>query len=160
MVLGFTAAGQSSIRKSPELAFNIPGQGDKLLSQYRGKVVALEFILTTCPHCQAASKVMNKMQALYGGKGFQAIDVAVDPNADVLVENFAKAYQVEFPVGCTPINQMMAYMGFTERPVVPQLVLIDRSGNIHYQTPRTGDAESMKEEVIARRIEELLALRR
>ena len=33
----------------------------------------------------------------------------------------------------------MAYMGFTERPVVPQLVLIDRAGNIHYATPRNGD---------------------
>jgi thiol-disulfide isomerase/thioredoxin len=153
------AAGQSNIHKSPELAFKIPGQGDKLLSQYRGKVVALEFILTTCPHCQAASKIMNKMQELYAGRGFQAVDVAVDPNADVLVENFSKEHQVVFPVGWTPINQMMTYMGFTDRPVVPQLILIDRDGNIHYQTPRTGDAESMKEEVISKRIEELLGLR-
>ena len=52
---------------------------------------------------------------------------------------------------------MMAYMGFTDRPVVPQLVLIDRAGNIHYATPRNGDAESMKEEMIQSRIEELLA---
>jgi peroxiredoxin len=159
MTLGFTAMGQSTIRKSPELAFKLPGQGDKLLSQYRGKVVALEFILTTCPHCQAASKIMNKMQELYGAKGFQAIDVAVDANADMLVENFCREHGVMFPVGWTPINQMMTYMGFTDRPVVPQLILIDRSGNIHYQTPRTGDAESMKEEVIAKRLEELLALR-
>ena len=154
-----TAAGQSNIRKSPELAFKIPGQGDKLLSQYRGKVVALEFILTTCPHCQAASKVMNKMQELYAGKGFQAIDVAVDPDADLRVENFSKEHQVMFPVGWTPINQMMTFMGFTDRPVVPQLILIDRDGNIHYETPRTGDAESMKEEIISKRIEELLELR-
>jgi thiol-disulfide isomerase/thioredoxin len=160
IVLGFAAAGQSTLRKSPELAFNLPGQGDKLLSQYRGKVVALEFILTTCPHCQAASKVMNRMQALYGSRGFQAIDVAVDPNADALVENFSRDHQVAFPVGCTPIHQMMAYMGFTERPVVPQLILIDRAGNIHYQTPRAGDAESLKEETISKRIEELLAIRR
>jgi peroxiredoxin len=154
----FNAAGQLNIHKSPELAFKIPGQGDRLLSQYRGKVVALEFILTTCPHCQAASKVMNKMQELYASKGFQAIDVAVDSNADLLVENFSKEHQVMFPVGWSPIDQMMAYMGFTERPVVPQLILLDRDGNIHYQTTRTGDAESMKEEVISKRIEELLQL--
>jgi thiol-disulfide isomerase/thioredoxin len=159
LVLGFAAADQSSIHKSPELAFKIPGQGDKLLSQYRGKVVALEFILTTCPHCQAASKIMNEMQERYGSQGFQAIDVAVDPNADVLVQNFSKLHQVMFPVGFTPIDQMMTYMGFTERPVVPQLILIDRDGNIHYQTPRTGDAESMKEEIIGKRIQELLQLR-
>ena len=55
--LGITllAADAANIRKAPELAFTIPSQGSKLLSQYRGKVVALEFIFTTCPHCQAAS---------------------------------------------------------------------------------------------------------
>lgn len=144
------------VRKSAELAFSIPAQGQKLLSQYRGKVVALEFILTTCPHCQAASKVMNEMQERYGSRGFQALDVAIDPNADLLVENFAKDYHVGFPVGWTTLEQMMAYMGFSDRPVVPQLTLIDRNGNVHYQTPRTGDPESMKPEVISRRIEELL----
>jgi peroxiredoxin len=159
LALGFTALSQSVTHKSPELAFKLPGRGDTLLSQYRGKVVALEFILTTCPHCQAASKIMNKMQELYGSKGFQALDVAIDPNADLLVERFSADHQVAFPVGFTPINQMMAYLGFAERPVVPQLVLIDRDGNIHYQTPRLGDAESMKEDVIAKRIDELLEMR-
>ncbi len=150
------ASGESAVHKSPELAFNLPGQGQQLLSQYHGKVVALEFILTTCPHCQAASKVMSKMQERYASRGFQALDLAIDPNADLRVENFAKDYQVGFPVGWTPIEQMMTYMGFTERPVVPQLILIDRNGAIHYQTPRLGDSESMKEDVIGKRIEELL----
>jgi hypothetical protein len=83
--------------------------------------------------------------------------VAIDPNADLLVENFAKDYHVGFPVGWTTLEHMMAYMGFTDRPLVPQLILMDRNGNIHYQTPRTGDPESMKPEVISQRIEELLA---
>jgi thiol-disulfide isomerase/thioredoxin len=151
---------QPALRKSPELAFVIPCSGQQLLTHYRGEVVALEFILTTCPHCQAASKLMSKMQERYGSRGFQALDIAVDPNADLRVESFAKDYQVGFPVGWTTIEQMMNYMGFTERPVVPQLVLIDRDGNIRYQTPREGDPDAMKEEVIAKRIEELLAIKR
>ena len=69
------------------------------------------------------------------------------------------ASQIKFPVGWVTSDQMMAYMGFTDRPVVPQLVLIDRLGNIHYQTPREGDPGSMKEDVIAARIEELLNLK-
>lgn len=156
LVLGGAAVSDPALHQSPELAFTLPGQGQKLLSQYHGKVVALEFILTTCPHCQAASKVMTEMQERYGNQGFQALDMAIDPNADLLVENFSKEYQISFPVGWVSVDQMMAYMGFTQRPVVPQLVLIDRNGNIHYQTPRLGDPDSMKEEVISRRIEELL----
>jgi thiol-disulfide isomerase/thioredoxin len=154
--LGLTATSEMIMRKSPELAFKLPGQGERLLSQYHGKVVALEFILTTCPHCQAASQVMNQMQERYGSRGFQAVDVAIDPNADLLVENFAKEHQVKFPVGWVPIEQMMAYMGFTERSVVPQLILIDREGNIHYETSRLGDSDSLKAEVVEKRIQELL----
>ena len=148
--------------KAPELAFNIPGQGQKLLSQYRGKVVALEFIFTTCPHCQAASKVMSGYQKEFGARGFQAIDVAVNENADLLVENFAKDYQVAFPVGWTPRDQMLSFMGFESgRFVVPQLVLIDRKGYIHYKTPALENEDwdkQMKPETIRDHIEELLSL--
>ena len=62
-----------AIRKAPEVAFTVPGQGQKLLSQYRGKVIALEFIFTTCPHCQAASRVMSRMQNDFSSRAFQAL---------------------------------------------------------------------------------------
>ncbi len=150
----------SGVRKAPELAFTVPGQGQKLLSQYHGKVVALEFIFTTCPHCQAASKIMTKFQQELGPRGLQVIDIAVNENADLLVENFAKDFQVNFPVGWVSRDQMLAFMGFTSgRFVVPQLALIDRRGYIRYQTPATEDEnwdKLMKEDAIRQHIEELL----
>ncbi|MGA8028366.1 MAG: TlpA disulfide reductase family protein [Bryobacteraceae bacterium] len=160
-VASLIAADAPSARKAPELAFSVPGQGQQLLSQYRGKVVALEFIFTTCPHCQAASKVMTKLQQEYGSRGLQVIDVAVNDNADLLVENFAKDFQVNFPVGWTPKDQMISFMGFSSgRFVVPQLVLIDRKGDIRYQTPALEDPSwdsLMKEDAIRQHIEELLS---
>jgi thiol-disulfide isomerase/thioredoxin len=146
-------------RKAPELAFTVPGQGQKLLSQYRGKVVALEFILTTCPHCQDASHVMTRYQQELGGRGFQALDIAInaldtspDPNsANTIVANFVKEFQVGFPVGWVTRDRVM----------VPQLVLIDRKGVIHYETPAGDSPEReslMKQEVIRQHIEELLSL--
>lgn len=155
-------------RKAPELAFTLPGKGETLLSQLRGKVVALEFILTTCPHCQAASRVMTGYQQEYGSRGFQAIDVAINGldegrtprQADALVQAFSSNFQVGFPVGWIPRDQFMNFMGFSlaSYTVVPQLVLIDRKGFIHYQTPPRGEENAMKPEVIRQRIEELLAL--
>jgi thiol-disulfide isomerase/thioredoxin len=150
-----------NVRKAPELSFSLPGKGQQLLSQYRGKVVALEFIFTTCPHCQAASKYMTKLQNDLGSKGLQVIDVAVNANADLLVENFAKDFQVGFPVGWTNSEQMQSFMGFaSQRYVVPQLVLIDRKGNIHWQTPATTDdgnwEKIMNQDAIRQHVEELI----
>jgi thiol-disulfide isomerase/thioredoxin len=148
------------LRKAPDLTFTLPGKGPQQLSQYRGKVVALEFIFTTCPHCQAASKVMTKFQEEYAARGLQAIDIAVNANADLLVENFVKEFKVGFSVGWVSQEQMTSFMGFTNgRFVVPQLALIDRKGVIRYQTPATEDEtwdKLMKEEAVRAHIEELL----
>jgi thiol-disulfide isomerase/thioredoxin len=163
LAFAFASFGEDTLapatRKAPEVAFTVPGEGQKLLSQYRGKVVALEFIYTTCPHCQAASHVMSRFQTEYGSKGFQALDVAFNDNSDLLVSNFAKEQQTQFPVGWTTRDQVLAFLGLSavERFVVPQLILIDREGMIHYQTPPLGDEDSYKEDVIRKRIELLLA---
>jgi len=148
----------SAIRKAPELAFTIPGQGQKLLSQYRGKVVALELIFTTCPHCQAASHIMGRLQGELGSRGFQAIDVAFNDNADLLVDGFIKEQQTQFPVGWTTRDQVLSFLGLSavERFVVPQLILIDREGMIHYQTPPLGDEKSYEEATIRNRLDLLL----
>ncbi|HLH02104.1 MAG TPA: TlpA disulfide reductase family protein [Bryobacteraceae bacterium] len=171
LVSAYVFAQSNMVRKAPELAFTLPGQGDKLLSQYRGKVVALEFILTTCPHCQAASRVMTKFQQQYGPRGFQALDLAINAlddgrtpqQAALLTESFANNFQVGFPVGYIGRDPMMSFMGFSvmDRMVVPQLVLIDRKGVIRYQTPASDANDDygklMREDAIQQHIEELLA---
>jgi len=49
-------------RKAPEFTIVEPSGKPTLLSSYKGKVVCVEFLYTTCPHCQAASQVFSKMQ--------------------------------------------------------------------------------------------------
>ena len=49
-------------RPAPEFAVRMMDGKDMLLSQQRGKVVCLLFILTTCPHCQKLVGTMSKLQ--------------------------------------------------------------------------------------------------
>jgi len=157
--------GLPPLRKAPELSFKLPGGAQRQLSQYRGKVVALEFILTTCPHCQAAAKVMTKLQGELGPKGFQALDVAVNTTDEAVIKQFIADQQVVFPVGWidagSPQNNVMALMNFmgmtvNDRPQVPQQVLIDRDGMIRYQTPPSGDFTALEESVLRGRLLEVL----
>jgi hypothetical protein len=58
---------------------------------------------------------------------------------------------------------MLSFMGFgvADRYVVPQLVMIDRKGYIHYQTPAVESDKwdkLMKEDAIRQHIEDLLSL--
>jgi peroxiredoxin len=159
--LSLFAADAGTTRPAPELTFTIPGKGPTQLSQYKGKVVALAFMSTTCPHCQAKSKELTKLQEELGPRGLQVIGVATNPNADLLVENFIKDFKIGFPVGFVAGEHVVTFMNFlpTDRWVVPQIALIDRKGVIHYQTTATETEawDKLMEPVALRgHIEELL----
>lgn len=136
-LLGF---GAEVPRTAGELSFHATDGKPVDLAAFKGKVVALEFILTTCPHCQAAAKVMNQMQSQFAHQGFQAIDIALNQGADKLVNDFKKNFGVGFPVGYADPYTALRFLGLTpQRLLFPQLVLIDRQGRIQYQSPVTGD---------------------
>jgi|UPI0003825888 thiol-disulfide isomerase/thioredoxin len=144
-------------RAAADLTYKLPGGQVQNLKQYRGKVVALEFILTTCPHCQDASKVMSRMQKELGPRGFQAIDIAVNDGAARLVSGFVKEFGVAFPVGYTDDRTALAFLDLApQRVLFPQMVLIDREGMIRYQSEITGDALVVDESALRTKIESLL----
>jgi thiol-disulfide isomerase/thioredoxin len=134
-------------RRSPEFTITEGPGRDELLSKYRGKVVVLAFIHTTCIHCQQYSAMVNGIQRDLGPHGFQAIDVAWNQSAEQLVPNFVRQLGLTFPVGYSTWDPIMSFLGFTvmDRPVVPLIVVIDKKGMIRAQSPPEGDANLQDE---------------
>src|ERR1041385_6532711 len=77
-------------RKSPELEI-VEANGTKsLLSAYRGKVCAIEFMFTTCPHCQQTAQVYERIYKDFKPQGFQMLSVAInEPVTAPMVNQFA-----------------------------------------------------------------------
>jgi cytochrome oxidase Cu insertion factor (SCO1/SenC/PrrC family) len=69
------------------------------LSQYKGHPVVLAFILTSCPHCQNAVKVLSKLQTEYGPRGLQVLASAIEQDSQQHVRLFVKNFAPPFPVG-------------------------------------------------------------
>ena len=150
-------------RTSPEFVIHFPGGQDQLLSSYKGKVVALEFLWTTCPHCQHSSQVFSQLFQQYGSQGFQPIGVAFNDQGptplQVLVPEFVRNFQVNYPVGFASRDDVLNYLTFStidRRLVVPQVVWIDRRGVIRSQTPVQGDANMLSENFWRQQIETLV----
>ena len=131
------------------------------LSDFRGKVVALEFLLTTCPGCKHSARILSRLHREYGPKGFQVIGLAVDPGAAARIPVFAAETGALFPIAVYSDAAARDYLQVPMmlRMAYPQLAFVDRKGRLreHFRAedPRmTGSAE---EASIRRVVEALLA---
>jgi thiol-disulfide isomerase/thioredoxin len=132
------------LRKSPEFVIKFVDGKQMLLSSLKGKVVALLLVHTTCPHCQHTSQVFTQLYNEFGSRGFQPVDAAFNSMANMYVPDFVKNFNIGYPVGYSTPEDVLAYLGFNvmERYTVPQIVWIDRKGNIRSQTPAAGDDQT------------------
>lgn len=121
-------------RPAPELKVALVDGQDFALSSLRGKVVALEFLFTTCPHCQDLSRTTGKLLREYEQRGFRAIGVACNPGADLLASEFVKRFEVAYPIGIGSAEMLFSYLGPQAKPFrLPVLFFIDRKGMIRAQ---------------------------
>jgi peroxiredoxin len=136
-LFAFSLVAANVPRPAPELAFQLASGQPAKLTQWRGKVILLEFLLTTCPHCQRASQIMNKLQAEFAARGVQAVGVAINDDSGSLTAAYVKEFALSYPVGWAKREPVI---GFLQHPpmvamMMPQLVFIDRKGVIRAQFP-------------------------
>ena len=153
-------------RPTKEFTIVLPSGKQSLLSSYRGRVVMMAFMFTTCPHCQALSKVITKLQGELGPRGFQAVGAVFNDevntpnnasNAQVTAA-FVSQFQVGFPVGYAPRESVLSYLGVSdiESWVVPQIAIIDRKGVVRAQSASRGTTELQTETYLRKYLGELL----
>jgi peroxiredoxin len=127
-------AGQFTPHKADEFVIHMPDGTQKLLSSYRGKVVVLAFMYTTCTHCQHLAGVLAKIQSQYTGKDVQVVGVTFDAGATQNVANFIKTFGVNFPCGSSPEEPVLRFLHAPDQGFyVPMLAFIDRTGTIRSQ---------------------------
>src|SRR5438552_1657243 len=67
------------------------------LSDYKGKVILLDFWATWCGPCKFEIPGFVALQEKYGSRGLQVIGVSVDDELDKLAP-YVKAYKMNYPV--------------------------------------------------------------
>jgi len=122
-------------RPAPEFPVRMMDGSDLLLSQQKGKVVCLMFILTTCPHCQKLVGTMSKLQPELGPRGLVTIAAATQDMPTLFVPDFIRDFKPAFPVGGADRNLAMQFMQHDPKYIFynPCVTLIDRKGIIRAQ---------------------------
>ena len=105
---------------------DVDGKSVKL-SDFKGKVITLNFWATWCPPCRAEIPGFVALQRKYADKGFTVIGVSLDEQGPSVVKPFMGRLGMNYPVVMGDKKIVDAYGGIT---AIPTTFVIDRQGNI------------------------------
>jgi peroxiredoxin len=117
----------SSEKAAPDFALtNLSGQMVRL-SDFKGKIVLLDFWATWCPPCRTEIPDFVQLQKQYAGKGFTVLGVALDDEGVVVVKSLAEKLGVNYPLVIGNTQTAAKYGGIQ---ALPTAFLIGRDGRI------------------------------
>lgn len=152
-------------RKAPEFTVLLNSGEQILLSSFKGRITVLEILLTTCPHCQRCSSVLQQIHAQMGGdKAFSVLGAAINPNslneARMVIPAYVAQLGLKFPVGFSPREQAYKFLqaDLNAGPIyMPQLVFLDREQTIVAQYAGTDNFFQNEEQNIRAKLQEIMS---
>ena len=160
---GCSGGGEEPAKEKPNLRAyewdNIPApetvgkdskQRELRLSDFKGKVVVVDFWATWCPPCRKLIPNEKELAAAYKDKPFAILGVSGDDYDDKLLD-FEKANGISWP--SIRDGRFGAIHQTWEVDAVPTLFLVDHKGSIRY---RFKGGEAFEERAVKGAIDELL----
>ena len=99
------------------------------LSDYKGKVVVLDFYATWCEPCRAEAPGLVQLQRQYAAQGLQVIGLNVGGADDrEHVAAYAKEFGIQYLLALPDDDLADDYLGNNQS--IPQAFVFDRGGNL------------------------------
>lgn len=157
------SAGTLSGRRAA--SFTLPESSGRYwdLLDFRGKVVLIDAMKTTCPHCQVLSKTLERVKQRYGQR-VQIISIVTPPDSPKAVADYIAKYKVTSPIVFDCGQATAALLHITpQNPGVdlPHLLVVDGNGVIRenwaYTNPNSNQKQIFEGDALFPIIDRLLS---
>jgi thiol-disulfide isomerase/thioredoxin len=101
------------------------------LSEYRGKVVVVDFWATWCPPCREEIPQLVRLAEQNRARGIEVIGLHIDDqgrSSQAAIKKFISQFDINYTVGMASNEMFTAYLGTVE-DTIPQTLVFDRKGN-------------------------------
>ncbi len=99
------------------------------ISDYKGKVLLLDFYATWCDPCRAETPHLVELHQRYASQGLQIVGLNVGGEDDhAEVPAFAKEFGIQYALAIPDDQLVDAYLGMNQN--IPQSFIIDRQGRV------------------------------
>jgi len=124
-----STAQQAVVDRLASLSLPDPLGKPQTLSQWKGKVIVLNFWATWCAPCRDEVPSLVRIQHKYASNGVQIVGIALDSAAKV--SQFSKEYSVNYPLLIGGIELIALTQPLGNRASgLPFTIILDRSGKI------------------------------
>jgi thiol-disulfide isomerase/thioredoxin len=115
------------------------------LSDYKGKVVLLEFWATWCPPCRASVPGLEKLHNAYKDKGLVLLAVAMDMGGDDELRSFIKESGITYTVLKGTEDVAVKYQVRS----IPMMLVLNKEGKIAKRYLGMGSDEDLEKDIKA-----------
>lgn len=137
---------KDSLGKDAVLSLKDPFGADVNLTQFKGRIVVVNFWATWCVPCKTEMPYLISVQNDYAALGVQVVAAAADePTESVKVLKFVKETKMNFPVWLGANTGDMTRFGVGT--VLPGTVIINREGKIVWQEIGIIKPDSLRKEL-------------
>jgi cytochrome c biogenesis protein CcmG, thiol:disulfide interchange protein DsbE len=100
-----------------------------IVSDYKGKVLILDFYATWCVPCRDSVPHLIGLQKKFETEGLQVIGLNVGgPGENQLIPGFAKELGIQYPLA-TPDEDLVRFL-MSDSDAIPQTFVFDRQGKL------------------------------
>jgi peroxiredoxin len=114
------------MRAAKEFRVATPDHRELALSEFKGKVVFLNFWATWCKPCEEEMPSMERLYQRFKDKGLVVLAISADAEGAGVVTPYVKKHQLTFPVGLDPKVSVATLYGVW---ALPSTFIIDKKGN-------------------------------
>lgn len=124
----FSAAPAPGTAFSPAPSFSLKdAAGRKVsLSEFKGKVVFIDFWATWCPPCRISLPAVERLYTDYQGKPVQVLGLNLDEDAESVMR-FLKKKEIPYPVLFAGESDIASQYGVSG---IPHFALVDSQGRL------------------------------